>query len=283
MHPDFTPPTYELLPIQTPPQNPPQNNNNYNPQTVVNNLLRLSWTTQTTRITEATFSEWRNQMSTGLEDLSNHTHLLKPSNLVSLLQHGVVGCLDHFQGIAAPKAAMCFPDRCRRVRLVAATLCEYLKLELREKHSVFDDETKEMIEFRGGMRGERRRLAGERTLIDASSLREEVEVNGVLASMRGRNGPGFNIVTDGVVTIHDSLRLNIAVIAAAIGCLSLRGKDGSDVFADETGVANLAVLETESMWFEDDDHYRKVFWVRVLPTKLAHECGCLQCKKLCWY
>jgi hypothetical protein len=156
-------------------------------------------------------------------------------------------------------------------------------LELREKHSVFDDETKEMIEFRGGMRGERRRLAGERTLIDASSLREEVEVNGVLASMRGRNGPGFNIVTDGVVTIHDSLRLNIAVIAAAIGCLSLRGKDGSDVFADETGVANLAVLETESMWFEDDDHYRKVFWVRVLPTKLAHECGCLQCKKLCWY
>jgi hypothetical protein len=280
MYPDFSPPTYELLPIQTRPQIPPQNNN-YNPQAVINNLLRLAWNTQTAKVTEETFTEWRNQMSTGLEDLSNHTHLLKPSRLVSLLRHGVVGCLDHFHGITAPKAAICFPDRCRRVRLVGATLCEYLKLELREKHSVLDDELNEMTEFRGGMRSERRRLARERTLIDASTLREEVEVNGVPASGQGELGSGFRIATDGVVTIHDSLRLNIAVIAAAIGCLSLRGKDGSDVFADEIGVANIAALETESMWFEDD-HYKKVFWVRILPTELAHDCSCLQCKELCY-
>lgn len=156
-------------------------------------------------------------------------------------------------------------------------------MELREKDAILDDETNEMIKFRGGMRDERRRLARERTLIDASSLREEVEVNGVPRSREreGRNSSGFDIATDGAVTIHDSLRLNIEVVAAAIGCLSLHGKDGSDVFADGIGVARMAALENESMWSEDDDHYKAGFWVRIMPTELSSDCGCLQCREIC--
>jgi hypothetical protein len=280
MYPDFTTPTYELLPIQRAPQSPPQTNT-YNPQAVVNNLLRLSWTTQTTKATEESFIQWRNAMSTGLEDLSHHTNLLKPSNLISLLQHGVVGSLEHFRGIAAPKAAKCFPIRCRRIRSVVANLSEYLKMELREEDTVLDDETIEMIEFRGGMRDERRRLARERALINSSTLREDVEVYGVPRSRIGRSGPGFNIVTDGVITIHDSLRLNIEVIAAAIGCLSLCGRDGdgSDTFAHENEGARIPALSDECLWSDEDDHYKAVLCVRIMPTELKEDCGCLQCKE----
>jgi hypothetical protein len=220
-------------------------------------------------------------MCTGLEVLSNHTDLLKPSNLISLLQHGIVAPLEHFHGILTQQTAMCFNDRSTRIRVAAAALAEYLITELREKDSVLDDEIRQVVEFRKGMRDERRKIVRGQALVNASTLLEEVEVNGVPKSSQGRkNGPSFVIASDGVVTIHESLRLNIAAIAAAIGCLSLRGQDGSDTFANEIGGARVAALDNECLWSEDDDSYLVCFWVRVMPTEVADYCGCLQCKEL---
>ncbi|KAJ5460463.1 uncharacterized protein N7458_002015 [Penicillium daleae] len=268
----YKPPPYELLPIKKAPRMPPSNDD-YNPQSVIKHLLILAKATQT-NTNESTFTQWRDQLSADLKSLVSHAHLLKPSNLVTLLQHGLVTPLEHVDGLRTKNTAICFPDRCQRIVKIASGLAECLNTELREKDTVFDDETCENIAWQGEMHGESGRLARERALTSASTLREEIEVYGIPKSRKDRNA-SFTIATDGVVTIHASLKVNMYMLAAAVGCLSLAGRDGTDQFADEV---RSTVMDDFDQYLCSDDTYLLVFWSRFRPSaQIADRCGCLLC------
>lgn len=277
----YTPPSYDLLLIRPPPPNPPADDG-YNPHQVITDLIILAITLEANP-DECTFTQWRNQLSTDLEGLVSHAHLIKPADLLPLLDQGIARPLAQFTQFDSPQtgnAALCFRERRARITNTARSLANHLQSELRSKDAVVDDQSPEMVEWREGMQRERRRLTRERALESASTLREEVEVYGIPRSRRARNNAAassFTIATDGDVTIHESLKVNLSMLAAAVGCLSLHGRDGSDAFANE--VRRTKVPPLDEYLFSNED-YLGTFWSRLTPhEELCAACRCLQCKE----
>lgn len=259
------------------PLNPPPSDG-YNPQQVITNLLTLSNTLQTNP-TSSTFTQWRNQLSHDLAGLVSHAHLLEPSDLLTLLHQAIAKPLIQFNSALIANAALCFRERHERIVSTASCLAIYLQSELGAKDAVVDEQSSGMVEWREGMQRERMRLNRERVLVSASTLREAVEVYGVPRARRGKNAASyFAIDTDGVVTIHESLKVNLVMLAAAVGCLSLNGRTGSDAFANE--VRRIKVPSLDKYLFSNED-YLGAFWSRLTPSEeTCAACKCLQCKEV---
>lgn len=78
-----------------------------------------------------------------------------------------------------------------------------------------------------------------------------------------------------MVIIHNSLKVNILMLAAAVGCMSLHWGDASDKFADEARIAMDADFD-RYLW--EDDHYLSTsVYDFMLDPKKPDPCGCLLC------
>lgn len=249
----YSPPPYELLLIKKQSQAHPQNDG-YDPRTVINNLLTIAETAQT-EVTESNFTEWRNQLTTNLDALVEHAHLIKPSDLISLLQDGIAAPLECFDSLQNDKTSLCFPDRCRRIGELAKGLAEYLKEELREKIIALGDETSEPGESHNDNQNGHGIFAFVKALFSAST--------GVWTSNKGES-----------VTVHPALTVTMSMLAAAIGLLSLH--DGRNAFTNMMKEVDVSAWNEYSACDED---YLGSFWARLLPEKEEREsCKCSQCR-----
>ncbi len=250
--PTYTPPPYDLLPTKLENSQSPPKTDSYNPKPIITNLLTLAKTIQT-EVTESTFTSWRNQLTTTLDTLVERAHLLKPADLISLLQDGIATPLQCIKDLTTDKTSLCFPDRCQRISVLASGLAAHLRQELRE---------------------------GNISLAEPSISEGSYSESGILALVKAwlsASMPGVARSNNGEsdsVRIHPALTVTLSMLAAAIGHLSVR---------DERNAFTHTMKEVDvSGWREystDDDGYLGAFWKGVLPGKEAREgCGCSQCR-----
>ena len=68
------------------------------------------------------------------------------------------------------------------------------------------------------------------------------------------------------------------MLAAAVGCLSLHGRDGSDAFANEVRATKVPLFD--EYLFSNED-YLAAFWSRLTPSEeTCAACKCLQCQEV---
>lgn len=249
----YTPPPYDLLPIEQNAQSPPKTDS-HNPSPIITNLLTLAKPIQT-EVTEPTFTSWRDQLTTTLDTLVEHTHLLKPADLLSLLQDGIAAPLQCIKGLTTDKTSLCFPDRCQRISELASGLAAYLRQELREGNIALAEPGTSEDPYSYSERG----------VLSLVKAWFSASMPGVSRSDNGQLDP---------VRIHPALTVTLSMLAAAIGHLSVR---------DERNAFTHTMKEVDvSGWKEystDDDGYLGAFWKRVLPGKEDREgCGCSRCR-----
>jgi hypothetical protein len=247
----YTPPPYYLLPTKKNSQSPPKTDS-YNPKPIITSLFTLAKTIQI-EVTESAFTSWRDQLTTTLDTLVEHTHLLKPADLISLLQDGIAAPLQCIKDLTTDKTSLCFPDRCQRISELASGLAAYLRQELRE---------------------------GNVSLAEPSTSEDSYSERGILALVKAWFSASMGVSRSwnngesGSVSIHPALTVTISMLAAAIGHLSVR--DGRNAFTHTMKEVDVSGWEEYSL---DDDGYLGAFWKGVLPGKEEREaCGCARCR-----
>lgn len=249
----YTPPPYDLLPTKQNSQFPPKADP-YNPNPVIANLLTLAKTIQT-EVTEATFTSWRDQLTTTLDTIVEHTHLLKPANLISLLRDGIAAPLQRIKDLTTDKTSLCFPDRCQHISGLACGLAASLRQELPGESNI--------------------------SLAEPSISEDSYSERGILALVKAWFSASRPDVSrsndresDSVRILHPALTVTLSMLAVAIGHLSVRDERNSFTHTmKEVDVWGWKEYSTE------DDGYLSAFWKGVFPRKEEREeCGCSRCR-----